>query len=307
MKNSSYPKIFVAGETGMVGSAIKKELKKKYYCFDCTRSSLDITNQNKVIKWFKKNKPDIVINAAGKVGGILDNSTKQDEYLYINTMIGMNLVHACFKNNVRQFINIGSACIYPKKKNIYKESHLLTSKLEPTNEGYAIAKISVLKFCEYIKKKFKKNYISLMPSNLYGPGDNFNLQASHVIPALVKKFYNAKISGQESVEVWGSGKVKRQFLHVKDFARLVKMLVLKEPNFYYANAQGKDFLSIEMVAKKIQKILKYKGKIKFNKNYPDGAEARFLDGTKLSKFGWKPSINIEQGLKNYIKENIKKF
>lgn len=254
-----------------------------------------------------KNKPDIVINAAGKVGGILDNSIKQDEYLYINTMIGMNLAHACFVNNVAQFINIGSACIYPKKKNIYKEDHLLTSRLEPTNEGYAIAKISVLKYCEYIKKKYKKNFISLMPSNLYGPGDNFNLQASHVIPALVKKFYNAKISGLEFVEVWGSGKVKRQFLNVKDFARLIKMLILKETNFYYANAQGKNFLSIEILAKKIKKILKYRGKIIFNKKYPDGAAARYLNGAKLSKFGWKPIIDIEQGLKSYIKDNIQEF
>jgi len=179
----------------MVGSAVYNLIKKEkfYKIIDCPRKKLDLTNLKDVEKWFKKNKPQIVINCAGKVGGILDNSNYQDDYLYINTIIGLNLINLSLKYKVKKLINLGSACIYPKRtKQPIKEEYLLSSYLEPTNEGYALAKISVLKYCEYIKKKYKRDFISLQPANLYGEGDNFDLKTSHVIPALVKKFHIAK-------------------------------------------------------------------------------------------------------------------
>ena len=197
-------KIYIAGQEGMVGQAIYKLLKKKKYnVINCKRKNLDLTNQNKVQSWFKKNKPTLVINAAGKVGGILDNGLYPYEYLYTNTTIGLNLIKNSLDNNVKQFINLGSACIYPKKtKQPIKEKYLLESKLEESNEGYAIAKITILKYCEYLQKKLKKNFFSLQPANLYGEGDNFNLKSSHVIPALVRKFHEAKNKKKQSYEVW---------------------------------------------------------------------------------------------------------
>ena len=188
-------KVLIAGQEGMVGSAVYNLIKKdKFFkIIDCLRKDLDFTDIKVLEKWFKKNKPNIVINAAGRVGGILDNSNFQSDYLYINSMIGLNVINASLNNDVSQLINLGSACIYPKisKQPIHEDS-LLTSPLEKSNEGYAIAKITTLKYCQYIKKKFNKNFISLQPANLYGKGDNFDLKASHVLPALVKKFYLAK-------------------------------------------------------------------------------------------------------------------
>ena len=198
----------------MVGRSIYNLLKTKgLNITDCKRKDLDFTNQLKVDNWFKKNKPDVVINAAGRVGGILDNKNFQGDYLYINSMIGLNMINASARFKVKKFINLGSACIYPKKnKQPIKESSLLSSKLEETNEGYALAKILSLKYLEYLRIKSKKEFISLMPANLYGEGDNFDLKSSHVLPALVKKFTIAKIKNLPNVEVWGSGKVKREFL-----------------------------------------------------------------------------------------------
>jgi len=214
-------KIFIAGQEGMVGKAIYKLLKKKkFFIIECNRKNLDLCNQDQVKKWFKKNKPEIVINAAGKVGGILDNSIYKHEYIYKNTTIGFNLLKSSLDNNIKKFINLGSACIYPKKnKQPIKESFLLSSKLEDSNEGYAIAKIAVLKYCEYIKNYFKKDFISLQPANLYGDGDNFNLRSSHVIPALVKKFHEAKTNKKKKVGVGGSGAAKKKFFHGDNLAK----------------------------------------------------------------------------------------
>lgn len=216
-------KIYIAGQEGMVGQSIYKLLKsKKYHIINCKRKELNLVNQKDVHKWFKKNKPEIVINAAGKVGGILDNSKNQMSYIYDNVMIGFNLVNASFNFNVKKFINLGSACIYPKKTaQPIKEEYLLSSYLETTNEGYALAKISVLKYVEYIRKFYKKDFISLMPTNLYGIGDNFDLNSSHVIPALIRKFHHAKINRKKKVEVWGTGVSRREFLHTDDLASAV--------------------------------------------------------------------------------------
>ena len=301
MKPILKKKIYIAGQYGMVGSAIHDLLKKKEYkIIDCKRTSLDLTCQKSVALWFKKNKPDIVINAAGKVGGILDNQKNKADYIYINSMIGFNLLNESLKNNVEQFINMGSACIYPKKtKQPIREEQLLTSPLEETNEGYALAKISVLKYCEYINKTYNKKYISLMPTNLYGYGDNFNLQTSHVIAALVKKFHHAQISKKPSVEVWGSGSAKREFLNTIDLARAVLFCLEKKITSSYLNVGGGTYLTIKDLAKKIKKITKYQGKIFFNKKFPDGVKERKLNNTKLKKQGWKPTISFENGLAKY--------
>ena len=253
-------KIYIAGQQGMVGSSIMKLLKKtKFNILQCKRKDLDLTNQNQVEKWFKKNKPDIVINAAGRVGGILDNSKFIDEYLYTNTMIGFNLLNCANKYGVKRFINLGSACIYPREaRQPIKEEYLLSSKLEKTNEGYALAKISTLKYCEYINKKYNKNFISLQPANLYGEGDNFDLKSSHVIPALIRKFHTAKINSKKIVEVWGSGNVKREFLNVDDLASSVIFLLNRKTNFSYINVGSRDYLSIKNLSRMIKNITNYK-------------------------------------------------
>lgn len=294
-------RIFIAGQEGMVGKAVYKLLKKKkYIIIECKRKDLDLCNQNKVGEWFKINKPHIVINAAGKVGGILDNSIYKHQYIYTNTMIGFNLLKNSLDYNVKKFINLGSACIYPRiNKQPIKESSLLSSKLEESNEGYAIAKISVLKYCEYIKNYFKKDFISLQPANLYGEGDNFDLKSSHVIPALVRKFHEAKLSKRKSVEIWGSGLAKREFLHVDDLADAVLFCIKNKISQNYINIGGNDYLNIKSLSKIIQKITKYKGKIFFNKKYPDGVKERKLDTSIINKLGWKPKIKLTDGLKDY--------
>jgi GDP-L-fucose synthase len=293
-------KIYIAGQEGMVGQAIYKILKeKKYNVIDCKRKQLDLTNQNKVENWFKKKKPTIVINAAGKVGGILDNSLYPHEYLYTNTMIGFNLLKNSLKYNVKQFINLGSACIYPKKtKQPIKEQYLLSSKLEESNEGYAVAKIAVLKYSEYLQKKLNKNFFTLQPANLYGEGDNFNLKSSHVIPALIRKFHEAKINNK-NVEVWGSGLIKREFINVKDLAQAVLFLINKKILVGHINIGGSEHITIKNLSLLIKKITNFKGKIIFNKKYPDGVKERKLDVNLINRLGWKCQIKLEQGLKDY--------
>lgn len=299
-------KIFIAGQEGMVGQAIYKILKKKNHIIECKRAQLDLTDQKSVEKWFKKNKPTIVINAAGKVGGILDNSLYPEKYLYINTMIGLNLIKNSLDYNVKQLINLGSACIYPKKtKQPIKERYLLESKLEESNEGYAIAKIAVLKYCEYAQKKLKKNFFSLQPANLYGEGDNFDLKSSHVLPALLRKFHEARINNKKSVEVWGSGLIKREFLNVKDLAEAVSFFINKKISTRHINVGGSEHISIKKLALKIKNITKFKGKIIFNKKYPDGVKERRLDVKLINKLGWKYKINLDDGLKDYYKYFLK--
>jgi len=299
-------KILIAGQDGMVGTALCKILReKKYKIINCKRNDLDFTNQNDVNKWFKKNKPDIVINAAGKVGGILDNNNFKEKYIYINSIIGLNLINASFKNNVKKFINLGSACIYPRlTKNPIKEEYILSSKLEKTNEAYAIAKITVLKYCEYIMHKYKKEYFSLQPANLYGENDNYNLKSSHVIPALIRKFSNAKKYKKKAVEIWGSGSVKREFLHVDDLANAIYCCIKKKIKHSIINVGSGEEISIRNLAIKIKKISKFYGKLKFNKKFPDGVKKRKLEISKISKVGWKPKINLNTGLlKTYISFN----
>ena len=297
-------KILIAGQEGMVGLAVYKLLKKKnlYKIIDCPRKKLDLTDLNKVEKFFKIHKPHLVINCAGRVGGILDNSSFQDEYLYTNTMIGLNLVKMSFKYNVKKLINLGSACIYPKKTNQpINEDYLLSSSLEKTNEGYALAKILVLKYCEYLKKKYGKQYITLQPANLYGEGDNFDLKSSHVIPALVKKFSLAKKNKMNQVEIWGSGNVKREFLHVNDLASAINFCLTKKIKEPFLNVGSGEHISIKRLAIVIKDIVGFKGKIFFNKNYPDGVKLRKLNSKRIKNKGWVAKILLNKGLVYYIK------
>ena len=301
-------KILITGQEGMVGSSIYKFLKKKKFrIIDCKRKDLDFTSQNSVEKWFKKNKPDVVINAAGKVGGILDNKNFQPDYIYINSMIGLNVIRSAYNNNVKKLINLGSACIYPKNPTQpINENDLLTSKLEPTNEGYALAKILTLKYCQFLKNKENFFFISLMPANLYGEGDNFDLKSSHVLPALVKKFIKAKLNGDNEVEVWGSGKVKREFLNVEDLSRAVYFCLKKKINYDYLNIGSGEHYSIKKIAEMIQTITGYTGKIIYNKNFPDGVKMRLLNCKKIKSIGWKPQISLKLGLKKYCNYYLKK-
>ena len=293
----------------MVGAAIFRTIKKNklFNVINCNRKDLDLTNQQLVEKWFKKNKPEIVINAAGKVGGILDNATYQSDYLYTNTMIGLNLINTSLKYEVKQFINLGSACIYPKNVDQpIKENSLLSSQLEKSNEGYAIAKITCLKYCQYLKEKYNKNYISVQPANLYGVGDNFDLKSSHVLPALVKKFILAKEKELNSVEIWGSGNQKREFLNVIDLASAIFFLLNKKIKHDYLNIGSGEQVSIKELAMTIKEITGYRGRVFFNKNYPDGVKRRVVDTKLINKLGWKAKIKLKKGLNEYCSYYINK-
>tara|TARA_Y100001936_G_C16044135_1_gene653549 strand:- start:17 stop:955 length:939 start_codon:yes stop_codon:yes gene_type:complete len=296
-------RILVAGQEGMVGNAICRLLKKKKFnLINCKRKDLDFTSQNSVEKWFKKNKPKIVINAAGRVGGILDNNNYQDDFLYVNSMIGLNIINSSLRNNVKKLINLGSSCIYPKAvKQPINEKSLLSSALEKTNEGYALSKIISLKYCQYLNKKYKKNFISIQPANLYGVGDNFDLKSGHVLPALVKKFYLAKHYKKESVEVWGSGKVRREFLNVEDLADAVYFLLKRKISHDYINIGTGEDISIKNLAYMIKKKVNYSGKIIFNKKYPDGVKKRIVNSERIKKLGWRPKIRLNEGLEKFCK------
>jgi GDP-L-fucose synthase len=302
-------KIYIAGQEGMVGSCLYKFFKKKgYKLIDCSRNKLDLINQKKVQEWFSINKPEIVINAAGKVGGIKDNSDYKVEYIYKNTLINFNLIKSSIDHNIKKFINLGSACIYPKiTKQPIKEEYLLSSYLEKTNEAYALSKISSLKMCSYLNDKYKiKRFITLQPANLYGGrNDNFDLQSSHVIPALINKFCDAKLYGKKKVEIWGSGKIKREFLHVEDLCSAIYVILKNKIQYDYINVGSNEEITIKNLSILIKRILKYNGAIVFNKSYPDGVPRRLLDSSKIKRLNWKPKIKLEIGLRNSIQKFFK--
>ena len=300
-------KILIAGQEGMAGSAIYKLLKKKNYkIIECKRKYLDFTDYHKVSSFFKRKKPNVVINAAGKVGGILDNSKYPIDYLNTNILIGLNIINISYKYNVKKIINLGSACIYPKITKLpIKESYLLSSFLEKTNEAYALAKIVTLKLCEYYKKNKKKEFISIQPANLYGDNDNYDLKSSHVIPALIRKFCEAKLNNKPVVILWGSGKSKREFMHVNDLASAIYFLLKKKTKEYFLNIGTNEEISIRELANKLRVISNFQGKIIFDKSKPDGQKRRVLDSTKIKKMGWKYNISLDEGL-NKIYKNFEK-
>jgi GDP-L-fucose synthase len=292
-------KIYIAGHRGMVGSAIHRNLLAKGFTDFVFRTSseIDLRNQNAVADFFAKEKPDYVFLAAAKLGGILANNTLRGEFLYDNLMIQSNVIHAAHMNGVKKLLFLGSTCIYPKMApQPMKEEYLLTGALEQTNEPYAIAKITGIKMCDAYRSQYGSNFISVMPTNLYGPNDNYDLTNSHVLPALLRKIHNAKMNGDASVEVWGSGKPLREFLHADDMADacVYMMQNFNEPGF--VNIGSGTEISIGDLAKLIQKVVGYTGELKFDASKPDGTPRKLTDVTKLHSLGWKHKINLEEGI-----------
>lgn len=293
-------KIYVAGHRGMVGSAIKRNLESKGYTNIITRTKqeLDLTIQSDVAEFFAEEKPEYVVLAAAKVGGIIANKTYPADFIWNNLEVQNNVIMSCFKNNVKKLLFLGSSCIYPREApQPMKESCLLTSELEKTNEAYALAKISGLKMCEFFNKQYNTDYISCMPTNLYGPNDNYHPQNSHVLPALIRRFHEAKINNDSKVVVWGTGNVLREFLYVDDLADACVFLL----NNYSGNetvniGTGKE-LTIKELAYKVKDIIGYKGEIVFDNSKPDGTPRKLLDVSKLENLGWKYSTELEDGIK----------
>ncbi|MAF37254.1 GDP-fucose synthetase [archaeon] len=311
-------KIFIAGHNGMVGSAIKQCLEKDEYSNIITaeRSELDLTEQTSVRDYIFYNKPEVVIDCAAKVGGIHANNTYRADFIYSNLQIQNNLIHYSHLYGVKKFLFLGSSCIYPKfADQPIKEEYLLTSPLEYTNEAYSIAKIAGIKMCENYYKQHGCNFLSVMPTNLYGPGDNFHPDNSHVLPALIRKFHEAYVYNYKEVEIWGTGKAKREFLHVNDLAEACKFVLEKvqaqdiySQNISHLNiGSGTDVL-ISKLAEEIAKVTKFDGKIKFQLDKPDGTLRKLMDNSRIKKLGWKPKISLEEGLKithNWYKDNEK--
>jgi len=308
-------KIFIAGHNGMVGKSLVNFFRKKKIgkLILASRKELNLENFIKVEKFVKIQKPNVIINCAGKVGGILANSSYPTEFLNENILIQTNLIKSAFNNKLEHFINLGSSCIYPKNAaQPIKEDYLLTKSLEKTNEAYALAKIVGLKLCEYYNKQFNKSYLTLMPCNLYGPNDNFDLKNSHFVPALIKKIVNSKIQKSTKIEIWGTGKPKREVMHVDDLASAIYFILkakvsknkklinfLKKTSLINVGS-GNEF-TIKQFAKKICKIENNKSKLFFNKNYPDGTRRKVLDNKIMKNLGWSPKISLEHGLSNTIK------
>jgi GDP-L-fucose synthase len=314
MKNK---KIYIAGHRGMVGSAIYRKFRAEGFSNIITREleELDLLRQDKVEKFFEKEKPEYVIIAAAKVGGILANNTYRAQFIYENLMIESNIIHTSFQNGVEKLLFLGSSCIYPKlAPQPLKEEYLLTDVLEYTNEPYAIAKIAGIKLCENYYKQYGCNFFSVMPTNLYGPNDNFNLETSHVLPALIRKFHDAKLKNFPEVIVWGTGTPFREFLYVDDLADCIFYLLqkLNAKDLYESGISqinigtGKD-LTINELAKIISKVTGYNGKIKYDSSKPDGTPRKLLDVARLNSFGWKYKTELKEGIEKSYKwflENI---
>ncbi len=292
-------KIYVAGHRGLVGSALVRKLEKESYknLIIRTHKELDLTDSVAVRKFFEKEKPEYVFMAAAKVGGIMANKTYPADFIYQNLIIETNIINNSYLNKVKKLLFLGSSCIYPREcPQPIKEDYLLTSKLEPTNEPYAIAKIAGIIMCQSYNRQYGTNYISLMPTNLYGPNDNFDLQNSHVLPALIRKFHEAKKNNSKEVTLWGTGKALREFLHVDDLALACLFLMNNYNDSGIVNVgTGKD-ISIKNLAQNIQKIVGFKGKIVWDTSKPDGPPKKLLNVKKINKLGWKSKISVDDGL-----------
>ena len=294
-------KIYIAGHHGMVGSACWRLLKKLgyYNLIGRTSNELDLRNQSKVYSFLKDLKPDVVIDAAAKVGGIKANKDYPYQFLMENMQIQNNLICSANEFNVTKFIFLGSSCIYPKlAPQPLKEEYLLTDSLEPTNEWYAIAKISGVKLCEAIRRQFGKDFVCLMPSNLYGSNDNFDLQTSHVLPSMIRKFHEAKENNHSDVILWGSGSPMREFLHVDDLANAV-VFALENilPDYLYNVGTGID-VTIKKLAETIQSQVGHKGNINWDSSKPDGTPRKLMDSSKMMQLGWRPTYNLKKGIAN---------
>ena len=293
-------KIFVAGHRGLVGSAILRRLQAEGYTnlVVRTRRELDLTNQAAVERFFAQEKPEYVFLAAAKVGGILANATYPADFIRDNLLIQTHVIDAAYRHGVRKLLFLGSSCIYPKyTPQPMKEEHLLTGPLEPTNEPYAVAKIAGIKMCQAYRRQYGFNAISLMPTNLYGPGDNFDLQTSHVLPALIRKFHEAKERGDRQVVVWGTGKPRREFLHVDDLADAAVFLMRHYDEEQIINVGVGEDISIADLAALIKRIVGYEGEIVYDTSKPDGTPRKLLDVSRLFALGWRPKISLEEGIR----------
>lgn len=294
-------KIYVAGHKGLVGSAIVRNLKKKGYknLILKTRKELDLLDGVKVAKFFKKEKPEYVILAAARVGGIMANNNYSADFIYENLTVQNNVIHSSHLNNVKKLLFLGSSCIYPRMApQPIKEEYLLTSELEPTNKAYAVAKIAGIVMCQSYNKQYGTNFISVMPTNLYGPNDNFDLNNSHVLPALIRRFDEAKNSNSKNVTLWGTGKAKREFLHVDDLADACVFLMNKHNGSQIINIGSGEDISIKNLAETIKKIVGFNGKIVWDTTKPDGTPRKLLNVDRLHGLGWHHKIDLENGLKS---------
>lgn len=298
-------KIYVAGHRGMVGSAITRKLKEKGFSNFLERTSrqLDLRNQQAVKDFFKAEKPEYVFLAAAKVGGILANNHYRAEFLYDNLIIEANIIHAAYLSGVKKLMFLGSSCIYPKMApQPLKEEYLLTGELEHTNEPYAIAKIAGIKLCESYRHQYGCDFISVMPTNLYGPNDNYDLKNSHVLPALIRKFHEAKEKGEQSVEIWGTGSPKREFLHSDDLAEACVFLMEQYSNSGFVNIGTGEDVSIKDLALLIKKIVGFEGELTFDTSKPDGTPRKLMDVSRLHALGWKHHIDLESGIRSVYEQ-----
>lgn len=293
-------KIYIAGHRGMVGSAVLRTLKSQGYTNIVTKdkSDLDLRNQQQVEQFFSKEQPDIVILAAARVGGIWANKQYPYSFIYDNLAIQTNVIQAAHQNGVDRLLFLGSSCIYPKHaKQPIKEEYLLTGELEPTNQWYAVAKIAGVKLCEAINRQHQRNYVSLMPTNLYGPRDNFDLETSHVVPAMIRKFHEARDNGHVAVRLWGTGKPLREFLYVQDLAEAILFVLENQLDDQMYNVGTGTDLSIRELAYLIQKIVGHRGEIIWDTTKPDGTPRKVLDVSRISNSGWEPRFSLEEGLR----------
>ncbi|MDB2695247.1 GDP-L-fucose synthase [Flavobacteriaceae bacterium] len=300
-------KIYIAGHNGMVGSACKKVLEFKGYknIIGFSSKELDLRDQRAVFEMLEREKPEAVLDAAARAGGIYANSQKPYEFLMDNMLIQNNLIRTSHELNIEKFIFLGSSCIYPKMApQPLKEEYLLTGPLEETNQWYAIAKISGVKLIEALRKQYNRDYISLMPTNLYGPGDNYDLETSHVLPAMLRKFHEAKENGLKEVFLWGTGNPKREFLHVNDLAKAVVFALENKLDRSIYNVGSGEEISIKDLASLIKNIVGFRGKIIWDNTKPDGTPRKLLDSTKINKLGWNSRININNGVEIVYKSEF---
>jgi GDP-L-fucose synthase len=301
-------KIYIAGHRGMVGSAMHRKLTEEGFTNIMVRTSseLDLTNQQAVADFFVSEKPEYVFLAAAKVGGIVANNTYRADFIYQNLMIESNIIHQCFLNDVKKMMFFGSSCIYPKlAPQPLKEESLLTGLLEPTNEPYAISKIAGIKLCENYRDQYGCNFISVMPTNLYGYGDNYHPQHSHVLPALIRRIHEAKESNASFIEVWGTGTPLREFLFVDDLADACFLLMQTYNEKQFLNVGCGEDLSIKELVELIKNIVGFEGEIKFDPSKPDGTPRKLMDVSKVKSLGWSPKINLKQGIKLAYEDFLK--
>jgi GDP-L-fucose synthase len=292
-------RIYVAGHSGLVGSAIVRRLRSEGFETILTvgRDRLDLRDQAAVNDWFAANKPELVYLVAGTVGGVLANSTRPAEFIYDNMMIHATVVHAAYLHDVKRLLYLGSSCIYPREcPQPMKEEYLLTAPLEPTNEPYAIAKIAGIKLCQAYRRQYGCDFISAMPTNLYGPNDNFDLESSHVLPALIRKFHEAKTGGQKEVAVWGTGTPRREFLHVDDLADACLFLMRELEDDRHVNVGSGEDLTIRELAETVREVVAPGVQLVFDATKPDGAPRKLLDVSRLRQMGWQRSIGLREGI-----------